>query len=182
MTASNPAEVLMPATAKVAIAVFGVTVIVPAEFVLDKIGAPSHAAHVASRFASMRNHDLKKQGIRMAAQLRGCAAKARLRQIEALSGGGPRAGHAGAFSAADYPAKLRGEAVQLRDELLARMPSSKRPDLPYLSLDFATTVEMIEQGASALEELSRILPEMQYHEDPPPVSGAPAAEAPALVA
>lgn len=150
-------------SAKIAVALFGLTALAPGDFILERVAPLSQGQTLASRFAQKRNSDLKKEGIRMATRLRDFAASARLREIESLSARGMFGLDRAAFAKA-YAGVYRAEAVQLRDEILARLPRSKRPVSPYVALDFATSPDMLEEGAGVLEKLARILPEMPYRE------------------
>lgn len=148
---------------KVAVALFGLTALVPAEFILERLAGPTQGRATQSRFALKRNYDLKKEGVHMANRLRQFAAGARLKDIESLTSNSAAGLDRAAF-AAEYAGVFRSDAVQLRDEIFARLPKSRRPDVPYVALDFASSPDMLEQGADALEQLARLLPAMEYRE------------------
>jgi hypothetical protein len=149
---------------KVAVALFGLTALVPAEFVLERFAQPAQARRASdSRFASKRNYDLKKDGLRMAQRLREFAAGARLKDIERLASNSARGLDRAAF-AAEYAGAFRADALQLRDEILSRLPKSRRPEVRYVALDFAASPDMLEEGADALEQLARLLPVMEFRE------------------
>ena len=169
----------MAGTAKIAAALLGLAALVPTELVLERVAQPTDRM-IRSRFEGMRNYDLKREGVRTATRLRGYAAKLRLQEIESLS-----ANSAVAFDRTammdEYAITLRVNAVQLRDEILERLPRTKRPDLPYVTLDFASSAEMLEQGATTLETLANLLPQMQYREEHRSLPPAPSTRHPLLV-
>jgi hypothetical protein len=74
------------------------------------------------------------------------------------------------------------EAVQLRDEILQRMPKSKRPDLPYGAFELAHSAEMIEEAADVLETLAKLLPAMWYRDEEWRAPAAPVSPGRTLVA
>lgn len=154
----------MAGRAKITAALLGLAALVPAEMLLEWKAAPAPDRLIRSRFNDMRNYDLKREGIRTASRLRSYAAKLRLQEIESLS-----TNSAVAFDKTamldEYAITLKIDAVQLRDELMARLPRTKRPDLPYMRLDFASSAEMLEKGASMLETLADLLPHMQYRDE-----------------
>jgi hypothetical protein len=162
----------MPLSGILGIALLALAAMVPAQLAIDRMAAPPHQA-ADSPFAAVRNHELRKQALRMAAKLRDHAAKARVRELHSLriESGKP-------FEPldllAEYDRRFKPRALQLRDEMLSRLPLAKRPDLPDGTLEFASTAAMIDEAAELLETLARMLPEMWYREEapkllPPPV-------------
>ena len=167
----------MADVAKVAVALFGLTALVPAEFILERLARPFDGRAIHSRFRHKRNYDLKKDGLRMAKQLREFAASARLKDIDRLTSNSALGLDRAAF-AAEYAGSFRTDAVQLRDELLARLPKSKRPRASYVALDFGSSPDMLEEGADMLEQLARLLPAMEYWEPERKLPAAPKGSTP----
>jgi hypothetical protein len=156
-------EEAMADTVKVALALFGLTALAPAEFLLEHLARAPETRQSGSRFALHRNSDLKREGARMADRLREMAARGRRNDIESLAARSAEAIDRSAF-AAEYASALRADAVQLRDEILARLPRARRAGAPHLALEVAGSPDGLETAADALEQLARLLPSMRYWE------------------
>jgi hypothetical protein len=153
----------MPAGYKLFLASFVIAALVLAHLAMRELWSPKPQV-VRSRYSNLRNYELKKEGIRVAERLRRQAARARLREIDALLAP-QRGASVSALALGSDGRSLVVEAIQVRDEMLSRLPRAKRPKLPYTVLELARSAEMIDEAADVVETLARLLPEMWFRDE-----------------
>ena len=152
--------------------------IVPAQRFLEAVTQqPVGHAH-QSRYAAMRNSDLKKEAAVMAEVMRKYAARARLEQLKAVTGHANSTGENPFRHLFRYDREVKPRALGLRNEILTRLPQTQRPHLKYSSLEFAISASMLDEGAETLEMLADQLPAMRFRErketlPPPPLAPTP---------